>query len=150
MRASPGPKNDALPVAFLGEKPRRDDPTRHEASRAVVHRTREEVGARVARRGAPGAAAHLAAEASARRSRRRLERRVFVSWRGLAEGLTAHELALSYSGNAMLAVGSPRRGWRLWRRWRGPGVGTRRRAAAAVAAAIAAAGRAENSTWTIF
>ena len=89
----------------------------------------------------PGAAAHLAAEASARRSRRRLERRVFVSWRGLAEGLTAHELALSYSGNAMLAVGSPAAGLAAVAALARPGGGNETTRREAVAAAIAAAGR---------
>lgn len=89
----------------------------------------------------PGAAAHLAAEASARRSRRRLARRVFVNWRGLAEGLAAHELALLSSGNAMLAVGSPAAGLAAVAALARPGGGSETTRRDAVAAAIAAAGR---------
>ena len=99
----------------------------------------------------PGAAAHLAAEASARRSRRRLERRVFVSWRGLAEGLTAHELALSYSGTPCSRWGPPRRGWRLWRRrWRGPGGGNETTRRGGGGSHRGGRAKRENSTWTIF
>ena len=51
-----------------------------------------------------------AVAASVRRFQRRTERRVFISWRGLAAGLAAHELALLASESSMYAPGSPAAG----------------------------------------
>jgi hypothetical protein len=51
-----------------------------------------------------------AVAASVRRFERRTERRVFITWRGLAAGLAAHELALLASESSVYAPGSPAAG----------------------------------------
>ena len=51
-----------------------------------------------------------AAAASVRRYQRRCQRRVFMTWRGLAAGLATHELALMGSSVGMFTPGSPAAG----------------------------------------
>ena len=81
-----------------------------------------------------------AAAASVRRYQRRCQRRVFMTWRGIAAGLTSHELAFNLGAAGMFTPGSPAAGLAaiaaLARGSEAEGVSR----AAAVAAAMAAAG----------